>query len=325
VTAVGSHPPHPSTSRPLAIAVTSLALVLVACAGVAGPSADRGSGNGVQDPPGGGGTAAATVRIGDETWELPNVACRLRTGGTTPLSLVASTGLIGLSLSELSLYVDILDDDGEGRQAGDGVVHQVVLTEGPLTQPTLHRRGTSGEGEMTISIDGQRVTARGTFDDALTSDVVEEVPGTVEANCGTIIADGPETSEAPATADGWVTVDGTTFEFTFGDPPLCNLPGNDGRLNGRGHLVDDRDRAVTFNYATAEMSESGNASMQIIIDGPDGNQLWYSAVGFEGIDDRGSIDSMVVDGNTATISGTLADGSDRTILAEFTAEATCDV
>jgi hypothetical protein len=311
-----------------AIAVTALALVLAACAGGSGPSADPGSGNGIQDPPGGGGTAAATVRIGDETWELPNVACRLRTGGTTPLSLVASTGLIGLSLSELSLYVDILDDDGEGRQAGDGVVHQVVLTEGPLTQPTLHRRGTSGEGEMTITIDGERVTARGTFDDTLTTDVVEAVPGIVEANCSTIIADADPSetpSGAPVAADGWVTVDGTTFEFTFGDPPLCNLPGNDGRVGGRGYLVDDRNREVTFNYATAEMSESGNPSMQIIIDGLDGNQLWYSAVGFsEGSTGVGSIDSIVVVGNTVRISGSLASGSDRTVLADFTAEATCN-
>lgn len=269
---------------------------------------------------------AATVRIGDETWELPNVACRSRTDGSSPFSLAASIGLIGLGLSELSLYVDIRDDDGEGRQTGDGVVHQVALTEGPLTAPTLSRLGASDSGEMTITIDGPRVTATGTYDDRLTADVVEAVPGTVEAECGTTIADvaTPATSEAPVAADGWVTVDGTTFEFTFGDPPRCGIAGNDGRIVAHGQLVDDRDRGVTFTYATADATSSGNPAMQIIIEDAAGGQLWFSAVGFSPDSGRGSIDSIVVEGDTVSLSGNLTSGSDGSVLAEFTAQATCD-
>lgn len=313
------------------MAITVLALMLTACTDGNGLAGRQGSGPVEQDPSGGGVTAGAgggvtagaTVQIGDETWELPNVACRSRTGGTMPVSLAASTGLIGVSLSDLSLYVDIRDDDGEGRQAGDGVVYQVVLTEGPLREPTLHRRGASDVGVMTIDFDGQRVSARGTFDDHLTPDVVEEVAGAIEADCGTIIGDVVAPSEAPAEADGSVTVGGTTYEFSFGDPPRCNIPGQDGRVGSRPFLVGDPDSQVTFSYATAEMSASGTPSMQIIIPGPDGSQLWYSAVGILPTD-VGSIDDIEVEGNTVRISGSLRDGSDRTIRAEFTAEATCD-
>lgn len=135
----------------------------------------------------------------------------------------------------------------------------------------------------------------------------------------------PSPSVAPAEAHGFVTVDGTTYEFSFGDPPACNLPGQDGRVGSCASLVDDTDSQVTFTYATAEMSASGTPSMQIIINGPDGGPLWYSAVGFSGIGmDRGSIESITVEGDTVRISGTLQAGSDSSIVAAFAAEATCD-
>lgn len=303
------------------IATASLVLILAACGGTVDHAADPAAHAG-GDPAGGGGSAA-TITIGDETWGLANVACRMRSDGTEPFMLAASNGLIGVSLSELSLYVNVRDDGGEGLLEGDSVVHQVVLSDGPIRTPTLHRRGASDAGEMTITIAGPRITARGTFDDVLTPEV-EEVPGTVEADCGTIIADAPEPSVAPAEADGWVTVGGETFEFTLGDPPLCNLPGGDGRVRASGVLVDDPTRAVTFNYGTADATQTGSPAMQIIVDGPDGNQLWYSAVGILSTD-VGSIDSIEVDGNTVRISGRLADGSDTTTLADFTAEMTCDV
>lgn len=89
--------------------------------------------------------------------------------------LAASVGLIGISLTELSLYVNILEG---------GSLHEVALTEGPLRSPTLYHRGATDVGEMAITVDGSLVAATGTFDNMLTADVVESVSGTVEADCG---------------------------------------------------------------------------------------------------------------------------------------------
>jgi hypothetical protein len=288
------------------IALLSLAGLLAACGGGIGPAGNV--------PGLAGGDAAATITIGEETWELPTVACRVSGDGTESFALIATTGIIGLNLSDLYLNVEILES---------GDLHRVSLSEGPMGAPTLHRSGASDIGEMAITLDGERVTARGIFDNMLTPEV-EATSGTVEADCGPIMTPAPSPSVAPAEVHGFVTVDGTTYEFTFGDPPLCNLPGQDGRVGHRAVLVDDPSSQVTFSYATAEMSTTGQPAMQIVINGP-GNveQLWYSAVGFGG-NDRGSIDSITVDGDTVRISGTLEGGPDGSIVADFTAEATCD-
>lgn len=139
---------------------------------------------------------------------------------------------------------------------------------------------------------------------------------------GTTPGPSPTSSAAASGSGGWVTVAGTTYEFTFGDPPRCNIPDDEGRLNGSGRGVGEENVQVTFSYATAEMSTSGDPSMQIVIN-VDGEQLWYSAVGFFDTD-RGSIGSITVEGDTVMISGTLEDGTDDSISAAFTAEATCD-
>lgn len=55
----------------------------------------------------------------------------------------------------------------------------------------------------------------------------------------------------------------------------------------------------------------------------DGEQVWYSAVGYFDTD-RGSIGDITADGDTVRISGTLEDAKDDSISAAFTAEATCD-
>ncbi|MBW2380567.1 MAG: hypothetical protein JRG70_13620, partial [Deltaproteobacteria bacterium] len=39
-------------------------------------------------------------------------------------------------------------------------------------------------GETVITIDGDHVTAEGLFDDLVTDDVFEQVPGTLDATCG---------------------------------------------------------------------------------------------------------------------------------------------
>ena len=262
------------------------------------------------------------VHIADETWSLPTVAC-IWGGGTNPLTIAAAEGLIGLDLRKPHLTVRIIDDSGGGRYEGEGVVYEVQFTTGALSASALSRTATSVGGELTVSVAGSRVTAEGTFDDDQTNDVVEAIPGSVDADCGQAAPPvTPSTPRPVAATDGTITVDGTTFEFTFGSPPRCGIDGGDGHVVGYGQLVEDPNSQVSLSYALAEDTASGEPVMQIVIGDADGNQLWYSAVGF-GMDDIGSVKSIAVDGDTVTISGTLADGLDHTKVSSFTAQATC--
>ncbi len=301
--------------------VAALSWVVVACASGSADRPAQGAGA-TPDPVIGGAGAGAIVHIADETWSLPTIAC-IWGGGTNPLTLAAAEGMIGLDLSKPHLTLRITDDSGAGRYAGEGVVYEVQFTTGALSESAVSRTATSVGGELTVSVAGSRVTAQGMFDDEMTNDVVETFPGSVDADCGQEAP--PVTASTPTpmvAADGTITVDGTAFEFTFGSPPRCGIDGGDGHVVGSGHLVDDPNSQVSLSYALAADTPSGEPAMQIVIGSADGTQLWYSAVGY-GMDDIGSVKSIAVDGDTVTISGTLADGLDHTKLSSFTAQATC--
>lgn len=268
-----------------------------------------------------GGTTGATITIGDAAWQLPTVACIWDSEGM-PLALAAADGVIGLDLSKPQLAVRILDQTGAGRLEGDGVAYEVMLRAGDFGTATLAWSSTTDFGGAVIHVDGSRVTAEGRFDDEVTADV-ESVEGSMEADCGT---ERPPLSVAPETpapdADGTVTVDGTAFAFTFGTPPQCGIPGTDGRVVGYARLVDDPSRQVAVTYGLAEETSSGDPALQIVIYAADGSQLWYSAVGITGTD-IGSIESIVREGDTVTIEGTLARGEDPSVTASFNAVVTC--
>lgn len=124
------------------------------------------------------------------------------------------------------------------------------------------------------------------------------------------------------TQHGFVTVDGTTYDFSFDDPGRCGIPAEEGVIVGQGRFVDDPQRQVIFTYGLAEDTEDGEPLMQIIVYDEEGQQLWYSSVGY-GSDDVGSIGDLAKSGDTVTVSGQLSFSADGT-LADFTAEATCD-
>lgn len=313
--------------------VSLLALVIASCGGAdGGGAAANGSGEGVsggdRDAPedvsnggvGSGGDAAASFTIGGDSWDFDNLVC---IAGPASLDVIASQGMIGVS-TDPTVVIKILGD-WEGSGDGEIETFDFAMFEGPLTDPDTSWSTTLDTGGASFSVDGNRFTAQGAFDDGLTLDATEEVEGEFEATCEEPIVAPPTTTTTlpDLTESGSVTVGGETYVFTY-DPPYgrCGTEGNEGRISNSGVLVDDPSSQIVFTYATAEMSTSGEPALQLIIWGPDGQQLWYSAIGFSG-SGTGSIESMSGDATSVTVSGELQRSGTQE-LAPFTAESTCD-
>lgn len=266
------------------------------------------------------GDVSAVVTVGGESWELPNVACVVRTNS---FELIAAEGIIGAS-SGPTVSVRV-EGDPLDTEAGTA---EVAFFSGPMTAPDVAWTSSTGIGDAAVSTDGSRVTMTGLFDDALT-DSVETVEGAVDADCGEMPEVPVVTTTMPPdySVDGTVTVGGETFSFTYAPEAggICDRPGNDGRVATRGWLVDDPSREVTFTYGLPEATPDGEAHLQLIIHDAEGQQLWYSAVGFIPGSSTGSVDMLAKEGDTVSASGTLLrSGSNPEELAEFTLEATCN-
>lgn len=122
--------------------------------------------------------------------------------------------------------------------------------------------------------------------------------------------------------NGFVTIDGTTYAFTYDNLGRCGAEGDDGSVVSFGSLIDDPNRQVTFTYGLPEETTDGTPIMQVIVMAEDGTQLYYSAVGF-GSTATGSVDTITKDGDTVRITGQLQHVPDQT-LVDFEAEATCE-
>ncbi len=163
---------------------------------------------------GGGGGGEARLTVGDQTWEFENYRCAFGHGATqSDVYSFSSTDTIEVDGARLELFFDIRDEDGEGRYEGDGVFHELRLTdvtdrgdskriatavnfsgnefflyrmfnELPEDEPLLD--------PLTVRIDGDRVTAEGWFREGGEFSVVDHerpleeqfVRGSFEATCG---------------------------------------------------------------------------------------------------------------------------------------------
>lgn len=123
--------------------------------------------------------------------------------------------------------------------------------------------------------------------------------------------------------DGFVTVEGTTYAFTYDNFGRCGVEADAGSIVSFGNLVDDLDRQVTFTYGLPEEMDSGEPLMQVIVMSEDGQQMYYSAVGYPGLDPVGAVESIERDGATVRITGQLRKVADQS-LVDFEGEATCD-
>lgn len=265
------------------------------------------------------GNAPASLTVGGDRWEFSSLAC---IAGPASLDFVASQGLAGVS-TEPTAVVKVVGDWG-GTGNGEIQIVDIGMFEGQLTDPDTAWSSTLDVGGASFEVDGNRFVGTGLFDDRLTPGTTEEVEGTFVAECDDPIVAPPQTTTTlpDFNESGSVTVDGETFVFTYDPPGRCGADAGDGKVSATGVLVDDPSRQVVFTYATAEMSTDGDPALQLIIYGPDGQQQWYSAVGYFG-DGVGSVETMTGDATSVTVTGTLQrSGTEE--LVPFTAEATCD-
>jgi hypothetical protein len=139
---------------------------------------------------GGGDRGSATLTIGDETWEFDVFQCVFGHENTRSdvYSFVSDSRGQHSNGNNLQMQATIRDDAGQGRYEGD-VVFEVQLDDisdfaNPSVSWSASSGGIFGGGDLTITIDGDDLTAEGTFDDGLTDAELEAVPGTLEGTCG---------------------------------------------------------------------------------------------------------------------------------------------
>jgi hypothetical protein len=150
-----------------------------------GSGDDDGDGNG-----GGGGSGSATLTIGDESWEFDGVLCAFSLEESQseifPFNLSAfgesSTG------NRTQITADISDPSGEGRYEGEGVTYGVTLDdvedfENPSVGWTTNTEEFFGGSEPDFRVDGKDVTVEAVFNNSLTEDESEAIPGTLTATC----------------------------------------------------------------------------------------------------------------------------------------------
>ncbi len=135
--------------------------------------------------PGGGGSA--TLTIGDMVYEFDNYYCV--SGADTGNSRVSfSSGAMGeVDGVRVQLDASIQDPSEQGMTEGEGTLHSVTLDDiEDFEDPSVSWAavtGFVGAPSWVVVSDGSTVTVEAAFDDG-TTDEIEEVPGTLEASCG---------------------------------------------------------------------------------------------------------------------------------------------
>lgn len=126
----------------------------------------------------------ATLTIGDQTWEFASFVCAFGHDATQSDVYAFSSDSRGEHEgATVQMQANIRDESGEGRFVGDGLTHEVYITDiSDFENPSIDFQLSAPSG---IIIDGNDLTAEGLFDDELTPGEVEEIPGTLEATCGT--------------------------------------------------------------------------------------------------------------------------------------------
>jgi hypothetical protein len=158
-------------------------------AGGGGTGGSSGSGGA---PPNGEGSA--TLTIGEETWEFDSFGFAFGHDATQSDLFSFSSNSFGehSNGARVQMQAEIEDPTSQGRYEGDGVIYTVYITDiEDFMNPSVDWESTSREipgvmpsGQTVVHIDGNHITAEGLFDDQLTEDVFEQVPGTLDATCG---------------------------------------------------------------------------------------------------------------------------------------------
>lgn len=123
---------------------------------------------------------SATLVVGDQTFEFDNFLCAFGHAATDSDVYSFSSNSLGEAEGvRVQLQADIRDESGRGRYEGPDLTHEVHINdlEDP-GNPTIDLEMNAPEG---IVIDGNAVTAEGTFHDGLTR---RDLPGSLTATCG---------------------------------------------------------------------------------------------------------------------------------------------
>ena len=156
--------------------------------------ADDGGGDATEPPDdgdggGGGGSGSATLTVGDESWSFDDVFCAFSPEESRNDRVSFTLSAFGETAEGVRTQLDatIQDPDEDGRYEGNGVIFSVSLDdvedfENPSVGWSL-LTGFFSEVDPVILVDGKNVTADTIFDDGLTDDVIEEVPGTLRGTC----------------------------------------------------------------------------------------------------------------------------------------------
>jgi hypothetical protein len=141
------------------------------------------------DEGGGGGPIAASLTIGDETWEFASVGCVFSAEEAQNPDFPFNLSAFGESSTgaRTQLSADIYDPSGQERHEGDGVTHHISLHdiddfENPSVAWDSVSGALAGGAETVLQVDGKNVHGEGVFDDD-TTDEIENVPGTLEVTC----------------------------------------------------------------------------------------------------------------------------------------------
>ena len=131
------------------------------------------------------GAGSATLMIGTQTWEFDSFQCAFGYDATQSNTYSFSSGAIQtIDGVRLQLLADIEDDSGQERYEGEGVLYDVTIQDiENFDDPTVDWQAYGPAAEIVVRIDGDSVTAEGVFDDLRTLEI-EEVPGTLDATCG---------------------------------------------------------------------------------------------------------------------------------------------
>ncbi|HEY3428367.1 MAG TPA: hypothetical protein VGK83_06830 [Acidimicrobiia bacterium] len=126
---------------------------------------------------------SATLVIGDQTWEFDSFLCAFGHGATQSDVYSFSSDARGdHEGARVQMQANIRDESGEGRYEGADLTHQVYIEDiDNFSSPSINFEFTGPEG---ITIEGNTLTADGLFDDQLTTDTIEEIPGNLDATCG---------------------------------------------------------------------------------------------------------------------------------------------
>lgn len=125
----------------------------------------------------------ATLIIGEEQFEFASFDCASGHDNTQSTTFSFTTN----SFEEFDgvrtqMQFTIDDPSGTGQTDGEGVRHRIHFDDiDDFENPSITWR--MREGADSVSLDGYELSVSGTFDDGTTEGVIEEIDGSLEAEC----------------------------------------------------------------------------------------------------------------------------------------------